>query len=178
MEENETETEEETPEANFEDKTPQEAYDLAVFLVERGAGFGANLYKHNLSVAGSKVVDGGKFLGKPGLLDCDDPLARIEDLYARYKRSVPSERTERKKRNGTQFMALEFEDLDDSDFLYGDRRNEAQAKLEMFVLLAVSTGQLKWTDGMGKWFWKSPKDRDLVLLKDWVVIEKPCKKEE
>lgn len=167
----EDETEEDRLESNFAEKTPQEAYDLAVELVERGAGFYVNLKKHELHVAGSRVVADGKYLGKPGLLDCGDPLARIEELYARYKRSVPSEKTERRRRNGTQFIALEFEDLDDNDFLYGDRRNEAQAKLEMFVILSVATGQLKWTDGMGKWFWKSPKDRDLVLLKDWIEIQ-------
>ena len=176
MEEKENEeTEEEGFDANFEDKTPQEAYDLAVELVRLGAGFYANLKKHELHVAGRKVVEGGKFLGRPGLLDCDDPLARIEELYDAYKRSIPSEKTERRKRNMTQFIALDLEDLDDSDFLYGERRNEAQTKLEMFVALAVATGQLKWNDGMGKWFWKSPKDRDLVLLKDWIDVPKEDK---
>lgn len=25
---------------------------------------------------------------------------------------------------------------------------------------------------MGKWFWQSNKDRDLVILKNWVTVEK------
>ena len=35
------------------------------------------------------------------------------------------------------------------------------------MLFATMNGQLKWDDKWGTWFYRSPYDRDLVLLKEW-----------
>ena len=166
MEEGEQE-EELKPE--FKGKTTQEAYDLAVELVARGHEFYCDLLKRNLRVAGKAVVRNGKFVGDLKPMDTEDPLSDIEILYARYKHSIPSERSESKRRRGTQFLALGFEDLSDEDIMYGERRNTAMARLEMFVLFTAMTGQLKWDDSWGTWFWKSGKDRDCVILKNWLT---------
>ena len=169
MEEEQEERDEEELKPEFEGKTTEEAYDLASELVVRGHDFSCDLLKRNLRVAGKQVVKDGKFVGDLQPMYTDDPLKDIESLYARYKHSIPSERSEAKRRKGTQFLALDFEDLTDDDMLYGERRNEAQAKLEMFVLFTALTGQLKWDDEWGTWFWRSGKDRDCVILKNWLT---------
>lgn len=165
----EEEQDEEELKPEFEGKTAQEAYDLVSELVARGHDFSCDLLKRNLRVAGKTVVRNGKFVGDLKPMDTEDPLKDIEGLYARYKHSIPSERSEAKRRRGTQFLALDFEDLTDDDMLYGERRNTAQAKLEMFVLFTALTGQLKWDDKWGTWFWRSGKDRDCVILKNWLT---------
>ena len=98
-------------------------------------------------------------------------LETIENLYDIYKRSVPGERSNRKEKSVTQFRALPFDELSDDDVMFGARREEAQYDLEAFVLFTVLSGQLKWNDEWGTWFWKSGKDRDLVLLKNWMTKE-------
>ena len=93
-----------------------------------------------------------------------DALERLESLYAIYKRSVPTERSDRRRRN--YFKALPECELTEEDLLYGTGRDEAQAELELHVLACISDGTLTW-DHPGRWFWKSPRDPDLVLLRDW-----------
>lgn len=165
----EEEEQEEELKPEFKGRTTQEAYDLAVELVARGHEFSCDLLKRNLRVAGKAVVRNGKFVGDLNPMDTEDPLSDIEALYARYKHSIPSERSESKRRRGTQFLALDFEDLSDEDIMYGERRNTTMARLEMFVLFTAMTGQLKWDDSWGTWFWKSGKDRDCVILKNWLT---------
>ena len=153
--------------------TWDEAYRKAVKAVDSGEPFRCDLSKHNLWVGGEPVVTDGSFEGDMGSQALDgDPMRRIEELYASYKRSVPSERSERRRRSGCQFMALDLDDLSDDDMVYGERRETAQARLEMFVLFSILSGALKWHDSWGTWFWRSEKDRDLVLLKDWFKKQK------
>lgn len=168
-EENEEEREEPVLEPEFEGKTLDQAYDLVSGLVARGSSFRCDLLKRDLWVAGKRIVKDGEFVGKVEPLETGDALAGVEYLYERYKHSIPSESTERRKRNGTQFHALDFDELSDDDIMYGERRALAKAKLETFVLFTVLSGQLKWTEGMGSWFWRSAKDPDLVLLKGWIA---------
>lgn len=149
--------------------TMQQAWETAVERVRLGERCKVDLFKRNMTVGGDMIVSNGKFVGTDSLLDTDDALSEIESLYASYKRSVPSEASENEsRRHGSQFIALPMEELSDDDMMYGDRRDVAKARLESFVLLAAISGQLAWRDGMGKWFWKSPGDRDLVILKEWV----------
>ena len=149
--------------------TMQQAWEMAVERVRLGERCKVDLFKRNMTVGGDRIVSNGKFVGTDSLLDTDDALSEIESLYASYKRSVPSEISENEsRRHGSQFIALPMEELSDDDMMYGDRRDVAKARLESFVLLAAISGQLAWRDDMGKWFWKSPGDRDLVILKEWV----------
>lgn len=63
-------------------------------------------------------------------------------------------------------------DLEDEDMLFGVGRDIAQVELELYILCQIILG-ISWnTDKMGKWFWQSNKDRDLVILKHWITIEK------
>jgi hypothetical protein len=48
----------------------------------------------------------------------------------------------------------------------------AQVELELYILCQIILG-IGWdANKMGKWFWQSNKDRDLVILKNWVTVEK------
>lgn len=97
----------------------------------------------------------------------NDVLYDIEELYSKYKYSIPSERSDSKRRQ--YFKALPADKLTDAQMVYGERRDVAQAALEGFILCTVLSGHLVWedfhTDG---WFWQSQNDQDLVILKSWI----------
>lgn len=94
----------------------------------------------------------------------------IEWLYRNYKHSVPSERSESKRKR--YFNALREKDLSDSDMLYGEPREVARFKLEAYVLFCIALGIFVWDEEMmGKWFWQSECDKDLVILREWVEPE-------
>lgn len=135
--------------------------------VERGARFSVDFKKRELKVNGKKID-----LVQLEMEDCHklrkDPLGQISALYSVYKHSVPSERSESRRRN--HFKALPEKDLSDSDMMYSPPRETARFTLEASVLLAIAHGWLVWDDEtMGKWFWQSPADKDLVILKEWVA---------
>lgn len=94
-------------------------------------------------------------------------LTVIEDLYCNYKHSLPSERSDSKRRK--YFKALSIDELTDAQMATGERREVAQAKLEGFILCMILNGKFVWNEQtMGKWFWQSKTDPDLVILRDWV----------
>lgn len=93
-------------------------------------------------------------------------LSKFEELYKEYKHSVPSRMSECRLK---WFQALDLNDLDDEDMITSQGRDVAQAELELFVLMAILSG---YADGWDlfpnpKWFWVSPNDKSLILLKRW-----------
>ena len=82
----------------------------------------------------------------------------IEQLYDVYKHSIPSERTMHRV---ARFKALDESELSDDDMLYGVPREEAERQLEK-ALKGFSM-----PEDAGSWFWQSPNDRDLVVLRSW-----------
>ena len=84
----------------------------------------------------------------------------VEELYAVYKKSIPTN----VKLNGNYpyFKAVRNEELNDMDIFYGEQRNVAQAMLELYILIADLE-----IEG-GKWFWQSEKDKDLVVKRTWI----------
>lgn len=144
-------------------------YDSTVEKVRKGATFKVILESRALVVNGKKVIDNGKYEGELGIpqLPLEKMLEQIEYLYDQYKHSVPSERSERKRKR--YFKALNEEELDDDDMRYGFFRDEAQVCLELAVLCFILNGSFVWDEEkMGKWFWQSGKDKDLVILRQWV----------
>ena len=137
--------------------------------VDSGETFRIDFEKRNLKV-------GKQFLIKNGEC-CDDMqldfgwgedkiLPIIEELYDSYKHSLPSERSDKKRKK--YFKALPIDKLTDSHIMMACRREGAQARLECFILCAILSGKFKWTEDMGKWFWVSKRDPDLVILKSWI----------
>ena len=67
-------------------------------------------------------------------------------------------------------------DLSDTDMLYGELREVARFKLEAYVLFCIALGVFVWDEErMGKWFWQSKEDKDLVILRQWVEPEHDIK---
>ena len=99
--------------------------------------------------------------------ESNDVLYDIEELYSKYKYSIPSERSDSKRRQ--YFKALSVDKLTDAQMVYGERREVAKAALEGFILCAVLSGHLVWEDfNTDGWFWQSQNDTDLVILKSWI----------
>jgi hypothetical protein len=96
----------------------------------------------------------------------EDFMDVLYSAYEVYKHSVPSERSD--SHHKSYFKALPYEKLSDDDILYGKPREFARFVLEVTFLRGVCSGKLKWHDEWGSWFYQSPKDKDFVILRDWV----------
>ena len=94
---------------------------------------------------------------------CRSPWEVIEVLYTEFKKSVPSEHSNRK----SYFKALSADELSDAELAYGSDRDYAQARIEGYVLLASLQSWLKWEHGT-HWFYQSPSDSELIVLKNWI----------
>ena len=143
-------------------------YEEAVQAVEEGAKFMIDFPSRCLKVGDKQIIRDGEYDGELGVEPCtpEEFLARVEELYHAYKHSIPSERSESRSRR--YFRALPERELSDEDMLYGQRRDRAQAELELYLLCQILNG-LKWNpETMGRWFWQSKQDKDLVILRHWV----------
>lgn len=143
-------------------------YQKAIQAVEDGAKFKVDFRSLSLKLNGKYIIQDGKYEGDLGILVCNEDklLSHVEELYYRYKHSVPSERSESKSR--LYFKALPEKDLSDDAMLYGERRDKAQIELELYLLCQI-LNRFKWNpEAMGKWFWQSKADKDLVILREWV----------
>lgn len=142
-------------------------YHDSVQAVKDGAKFKVDLAERSLKIDGKQIVKAGEYEGVLGisLTTVEEFLNTVNSLYRYYKHSVPSERSESKSRR--YFKALPEPELSDDDMLYGKRRDPAQIELELYILCQMLLG-LKWDEAvMGKWFWQSTEDKDLVMLRKW-----------
>ena len=83
----------------------------------------------------------------------------LEELYAIYKHSIPSEKTMSRT---PRFKALPESELSDDDMLYGVGREQAERDLEK----ALQGFTIPEDAG---WFWQSPNEPDLVVLRQWTT---------
>lgn len=147
-------------------------YKEIVEKVRQGSKFYVNFKERSVRLDKKKVVENGDFGENAYEGDTEDftlehTLSTIEELYHEYKHSVPSERSENRRR--TYFRALPERHLSNEDMMYGECREVARALLEVYVLESICRGWLYWDElTMGKWFWQSGNDKDLVILRDWV----------
>lgn len=132
--------------------------------VDRGAKFNINLVEKTLKIDGKEIVLEGELINKDDLIRIgitpSHPIENIEQLYAIYKRSVPSAH-----HNGNKpyFKAMSVEDLTDDEIAFNWNRSCAQAALEGYVLL----GGLIWGNDE-HWFWQSSNDKELIILREWI----------
>ena len=100
-------------------------------------------------------------LGGKATKHTDGELTSVEELeaaYAVYKNSIPTERTMRRT---SRFKALAEHELSDADMLFGVSREQAERELEKALAgFAIP-------EDAGSWFWQSPNDNDLVVLRSW-----------
>lgn len=149
-------------------KTMDTIYQQAIEAVRNGARFKVDFPSRSLRLDGRYVIRDGRFEGELGIPPCGtgEFLWDMEVLYCRYKHSVPSERSECKARQ--YFKALPEKQLDDGDMLYGESRDVAQITLELYLLGWIILGPGWDTETMGRWFYQGKRDKDLVILRDWV----------
>lgn len=94
--------------------------------------------------------------------DIGEVLCEIERLYDNYYTSKPTEYDRLK----SYFKAKSFEELDDFELTIGEARPIAMARLELYVLQQLLSGNLYWNWGK-KWFWQNVNNKNLILLKEW-----------
>ena len=148
-------------------------------LIERvsnGETFHIDFEKRNMKVGNDYLVKESEFDETRELLgesfgnvhNLTDLLFELECLYRVYKYSLPSERSDNKRRK--YFKALPMEEITDEQLMVAERRECSRAVLEGFILCMIVSGQLVWDEEVmnGKWFWQSKYDPDLVVLRRWV----------
>lgn len=147
-------------------------YEELIKRVEDGESFYINFKNRALKIGKEFLVADGLYDGDRVLyLDCDlemsEVLSYIETLYESYKYSLPSERSDNRRRQ--YFKALSVDKLTDKQMATGERREVARARLEGFILCMIVNGLFVWNEEeMGKWFWQSKSDPDLVVLRNWI----------
>ena len=143
-------------------------YEELIKRVRGGENYDINLVTKSMKIGKQNVVNKGVVASQRELCyKVQNPIEELERLYQQYKYSCPSEKSQSKK--NTYFKALSMEELDDVFLITGEDREVARAALEGFVLCMIILGELQWSNLQEKgWFWQSPNDKDLVLLKQWM----------
>lgn len=147
-------------------------YEELIKRVSEGESFYINFKNRALKIGKKFVIADGVYDNSRELIACpyQDPkslLDVIDNLYCNYKYSLPSERSDSKRRQ--YFKALSVDELTDMQMATGERREVARARLEGFILCMILNGKFIWDENkLGKWFYQSKIDPDLIILRDWV----------
>ena len=147
-------------------------YGELIRRVDDGETFHIDFEKRNIKVGKDYLVKNGEYntnrmLTAIDTMNLEKVLSAIEELYSDYKYSLPSERSESNRKK--YFKALPMEEIEDSYLFNSLRRDVAQANLEGFILCMILNGSFVWDEAkLGKWFWQSQNDNDLVILKKWI----------
>ena len=140
--------------------------------VENGERFHIDFEKRTMKVGGEMIINKGEYdaskkLYEGEIYSLEVLLHMIWELYSNYKYSLPSERSDKKRRK--YFKALSVDELTDEQLILGQPREVAQFALEAFVLCTILSGDFVWNEEiMGKWFYQRPSDPDLIILRSWV----------
>ena len=147
---------------------------MSIFLkglerVENGERFHIDFEQRTMKVGQDKLLDNGEYDTSQVLYESSPTLLdTVRDLYIIYKYSLPSERSDKKRKK--YFKALPIDELTDEQLIYGTRREIAQYMLEAFILCAIINGDFVWDDEIhGKWFYQDKLEQNLVILKNWIT---------
>lgn len=149
-------------------------YDELIERVSNGETFHIDFEKRNMKIGREFLIKNGEYDTSRVLCYTDDMpigleliIGCINVLYSSYRVSLPSKRSDQKKR--TYFKALPIEEISDTQLMKAERREVAQARLEGYILCVILEKKFVWNeDTMGKWFWQSKGYPDLVILKKWI----------
>lgn len=144
--------------------------------VDNGETFHIDFEKRSMKVGKDYLIKDGVYDEAKGLFPKlhEEPyslnvtLHCIHDLYKAYKYSLPSERSDSKRRK--YFKALSIDELSDDQLMIARKRETAMAALEGFILCSVLAGHLYWDEEVmkGTWFYQYKNDPDLVILRNWI----------
>ena len=144
-------------------------YEEFMTRVDSGENFYVDFETRTMKVGKDFLAKNGEYDDTRALIGYPkvNILETIEELYQSYKYSLPSERNSNKRKR--YFKALSADEMTDRQLAIGCKRDGAQARLEGFILCMILNGYLQWDeDTMGKWFWQSKNDPDLVILRSWI----------
>lgn len=153
-------------------------YEELIERVSDGETFHIDFEKRTMKVGKEFVVKDGVYDENKDLIkfsdyigDCGDEfeyiMKAIYQLYESYKFSLPSERSDNKRKK--YFKALSMNEIPDWMLFNAKRREVTQAALEGFILCMIISGKFFWKEErLGKWFWQSKGDSDLVILRKWM----------
>lgn len=147
-------------------------YEELIKRVSEGESFYVNFKNRTLKIGKEFIIADGVYDDSMELIACsydklESLLDVIDNLYCNYKYSLPSERSDSKRRK--YFKALSVNEMNDMQLIAGERREVAQARLEGFILCMILHGKLQWDEvKLGKWFYQSKTDPDLVILRSWI----------
>lgn len=144
--------------------------------VDNGETFSIDFEKRTMKVGKDYLIKNGEYDETRELFGklYEEPyslqvvLHMIRELYKNYKYSLPSERSDSKRKK--YFKALSVDELTDEQLMCGGKRETTQAALEGFILCSIIAGHLVWDDEImeGSWFYQDKNDSDLVILRSWV----------
>lgn len=154
----------------------QDKKDIFTYTTEaamRGKSWSVYLTHRTIRVNGKVIVDHGKVADGFVLPDINKEtlVEVIGKHYAEYKRSVPTESSERRRH--PYFRALEYDELPQDALISSMNRDIAQAALETFILCAVLKGVLTM-EALGAepkhFFWQHPEDKDFVIYRSFIEL--------
>ena len=144
--------------------------------VENGENFYVDFEKRTMKVGKDFLIKNGEYDSSKELLGVlygkpygiESILKVVKQLYRNYKYSLPSERSDSKRKK--YFKALTIKELTDEELIRASRREPAQAALEGYILCSILSDYLTWDEDImnGKWFYQSENDPDLVILRSWI----------
>ncbi len=139
--------------------------------VNNGERFHIDFKKRDMRVGNDYLIKGGDHGERKLIDDFDLPegyeiIDLLENLFHIYKYSYPSEAETKRKKN--YFKALEADMMTDEEMITGLDRTVARACLEATFLNLVLSGRLKWNDDWGTWYYRGKKDKDFIVLREWI----------
>ena len=144
--------------------------------VDNGETFHIDFEQRTMKIGKEYLIKNGEYDETRELFGTlyDEPyslqavLHMIRELYKNYKYSLPSERSDNKRRK--YFKALSVDELTDEQLIRANKRETTQAALEGFILCSIVAGHLVWDEDVmnGKWFYQSVNDPDLVILRSLI----------
>lgn len=142
-------------------------YDILVQIAQNGTDkIHIDLCNKTLKVGKQKIIENGQVVKNKifnnEFVDLIGDAIDVDELYAQYKVSVPSERDCKKH----YFKALSANEMTDAQMVLGMPRLEARVRLEAYMLLASISGKIKW-ENQNHWYWVG-KDKDFVVLKKYI----------
>ena len=143
-------------------------YEELIQRVSDGETFRIDFEKRTMKIGKQKVIDNGEYDETRELINFKGFVFQaIDELYKNYKYSLPSERSDSKRKK--YFKALPIEKISDEQLMTAERREVAQCKLEGFILCMVLKNIFTWDEFTdSKWFYQSENDPDLIILKSWI----------
>lgn len=149
-------------------------YEELIKRVAEGESFYINFKNRALKIDKEFIIADGVYDTSRELIrnaecctDIEYLLTCIDVLYNNYKYSLPSERSDSKRRH--YFKTLPADKLTDKQMAIGANREIARAQLEGFILCMILNGKFQWDESkLGKWFYQSKQDPDLVILRNWI----------